>query len=88
VSMKATADDATMKRVMVGRTRNDHRGGRHRSTTVILRCERERASKDERPVGGVGAVALRGPRFARAPQGDGHDGMRAARHDAARCDAA
>src|SRR5437879_1600906 len=32
-----------------------------------------RASKDERPLtrGSVRAVALRGPRFARAPQGDG-----------------
>ena len=46
---------------------------RHPSATVILRRERKRASKDERPVacGGIRAVALRGPRFARAPQGDG-----------------
>jgi hypothetical protein len=36
------------------------RGGTRRSTTVILRCERERASKDARPVtcGGLWAVAL------------------------------
>jgi hypothetical protein len=55
-------------------------GGLYQSTTVILRCERKRASKDERPVpcDGSRAVALRGPRFARAPQGDGHNRMRAA----------
>ena len=47
---------------------------RHPSATVILRRERERASKDARPpklAAAYGAVALRGPRFARAPQGDG-----------------
>ena len=43
---------------------------RHPSATVIMRRERERASKDARPRLAA-TVALRGPRFARAPQGDG-----------------
>ena len=47
--MEETEDDVTKKRVRIGRMANGHRGGTHRSTTVILRCERQRASKDERP---------------------------------------
>jgi hypothetical protein len=43
---------------------------RHPSTTVILRRERERASKDARP-DSPRSSPLRGPRFARAPQDDG-----------------
>ena len=78
--MEGNEGDVTMKRVGIGRMPNSERDGPTHSTTVILRCERKRASKDERPVpcDGSQAVALRGPRFARAPQGDGHSRKRAA----------
>jgi hypothetical protein len=78
--MEEADDDLTTKRVRIGRMPNGRRAWPHQSTTVILRCERKRASKDERPVacGGLRAVALRGLRFARAPQGDGHSKLRAA----------
>ena len=68
--MEETEDD--VKRVRVGRMPS-RLAERHYSTAVILRCERKRASKDERPLvrSHIRAVALRGPRFARAPQGDG-----------------
>jgi putative tryptophan/tyrosine transport system substrate-binding protein len=56
---------------------------------MALICDRhpevraKRASKDERPVtrGDRRAVALRGPRFARAPQGDGESESFSAAHD-------
>jgi hypothetical protein len=58
--MEETEDDVMMKRARIGRMPNGQRGGPLHSTTVILRCERKRASKDERPVacGGLQAVAL------------------------------
>jgi hypothetical protein len=98
--MEETKDDVMMKRARIGRMPNGQRGGPLHSTTVILRCERKRASKDDRPVawrrtgrrptdhGFTRRSDLErasrqqptcdGPRFARAPQGDGHNGMRAA----------
>jgi hypothetical protein len=100
-TMEGNEGDVTMKRVRIGRMPNGQRGGAHRSTTVILRCERKRASKDERPPDSWPHTGRRptdhgftrrsdlerasrqqptcdGPRFARAPQGDGHNRMRAA----------
>ena len=43
--MEETEDDLMMKRVRIGRMPDGHRAGLHQST-VILRCERQRASKD------------------------------------------
>jgi hypothetical protein len=87
-TMEGNEGDVTMKRVRIGRMPNGQRGGAHRSTTVILRCERKRASKDERPAacGGSGpspfeALASLGHlRVTVTTECARHDTMR--RHDA------